>query len=359
MFYPPVKSSVPVQGIRMNKRFIYREENINKYMLIIIWFTLAIVFVTYQGMKNNEILDVLKAASFFIVPTILHIFFKRLKATKYVLIACGLVFVFMLMHLQKGLFDNTFVLFIVLAGTAVYFNILLTILTMLALMAGSLIMYLANQPYYFPGFSISNFLILIVALAVVGVLITLQTVLGKRILSSQLELYHNATRDQLTSAYNRAFFDEVLAYSFSNCKAQSRDLTLVICDVDDLKAINDTYGHLSGDTVIKKMGEGLLASCRRSDIVARLGGDEFGMILYDVNSDEAQVVINKCKEYIRRAFGNGPFRMSASFGTADLSVADTPDDLYKYADEAMYLTKKTNQLNKMAAENGRFKSGEM
>lgn len=326
-------------------------------MLIIIWFSFAVAFVFYQGLKNNEIMDVLKAASFFIVPTVLHIFFKRLKATKFVIVGCGVAFVFMLMHLQKGLFDNTFILFIILAGTAVYFNIFLTLLATIILVAGSLTMYLANQPYYFPTFSPSNFVILILALFVVGVFITLQTILGKRILSSQLELYHNATRDQLTNAYNRAFFDEVLAYSFSNCKAQSRDLTLVICDVDDLKSVNDTYGHLAGDTVIKKMGDSLLASCRRSDIVARLGGDEFGMILYDVNSEEAQVVIYKCKDIIRRACGNGPFRIAASFGTADLSVADKPEDLYKYADEAMYLAKKTNQLNKMASENRRYKLG--
>ena len=93
------------------------------------------------------------------------------------------------------------------------------------------------------------------------------------------ELREQATRDPLTGLYNRRFLGEALAREIERAKRYGHPLTLVMVDVDDFKAVNDRYGHVVGDTALRRVAEALLGNVRAGDLVFRYGGEEFVVLL--------------------------------------------------------------------------------
>ncbi len=99
--------------------------------------------------------------------------------------------------------------------------------------------------------------------------------------------------DHLTGIPNRAFFDAMLERSQLS---RHRPLSLLMCDLDYLKTINDTYGHAKGDEVLQKTAQLIQSSLRKEDFIARIGGDEFAVILPGADSKETLVVIERISE---------------------------------------------------------------
>ncbi len=93
------------------------------------------------------------------------------------------------------------------------------------------------------------------------------------------ELAEQAVRDPLTGLYNRRFFDEALVRNVETARRYGRELSLVLFDLDDFKAVNDTCGHQAGDDVLKTFAQLLQKAARKADVVCRIGGDEFAVIL--------------------------------------------------------------------------------
>jgi diguanylate cyclase (GGDEF)-like protein len=93
------------------------------------------------------------------------------------------------------------------------------------------------------------------------------------------QLAEQAVRDPLTGLYNRRFFDEALAQNIESARRYGRELSLVLFDLDNFKAVNDTCGHQAGDEVLKTFAHLLQKAARKADIVCRIGGDEFAIIL--------------------------------------------------------------------------------
>jgi diguanylate cyclase (GGDEF)-like protein len=96
-----------------------------------------------------------------------------------------------------------------------------------------------------------------------------------------------STTDPLTCVYNRRFINEFLKKEIERSKRLNREFSIVICDIDDFKRINDTYGHLSGDMVLKAFSQLILNDLRQLDVVGRYGGDEFMIILPETTSENA------------------------------------------------------------------------
>ena len=153
-----------------------------------------------------------------------------------------------------------------------------------------------------------------------------------------------ASNDQLTGLANRRLFEERLAQAIAKCRRYGGSFALVCIDLDGFKPINDTYGHQSGDLVLKAVSERLLASVRAVDTVARLGGDEFILILDPAPNDldDLKAICSRTLENIEKpiALEQVECSVSCSLGVAIFQKdgADA-DELFKSADQAMYLAK--------------------
>jgi len=167
-------------------------------------------------------------------------------------------------------------------------------------------------------------------------------------------LAQKAQVDGLTGLWNRTYFDRRLAQEVSESIRHRRPLTLVMCDVDGFKKLNDERGHPFGDMVLERLAK-ILQSGRGSDIPCRYGGEEFGIILPNTSGSEALEVADRYRRAIEletwpAAAGKV---ITASFGIADISVlpgAQGVDDLIAAADSALYRAK-LNGRNRVEASN--------
>lgn len=166
------------------------------------------------------------------------------------------------------------------------------------------------------------------------------------------EIYRLTTMDGLTQTYNKRHFLRELEREMSRSNRYERGLAIVMCDIDYFKSINDTYGHLAGDHVLRQMSSRVMGYIRRDDIFARYGGEEFALLLPEVDKQQAVMTAEK----LRRAIGEEPFffdnvsiPVTISMGVAQLSEYAQmsgvgPDELssfgfIKIADDRLYMAK--------------------
>jgi diguanylate cyclase (GGDEF)-like protein/PAS domain S-box-containing protein len=152
------------------------------------------------------------------------------------------------------------------------------------------------------------------------------------------QLRHLADHDTLSGLFNRRRFHEELAREL---RAGGRGAVLLF-DLDNFKAVNDTLGHAAGDAVIQRVGQALSSRLRTSDVSARLGGDEFGVILRRVRAEEADRVALELLDHIQGAIESEPAGagVSLSLGVAPFEGTGLePDELLRAADAAMYQAK--------------------
>ena len=151
-------------------------------------------------------------------------------------------------------------------------------------------------------------------------------------------------RDHLTTVYNRRFLDERLPSEIVLAKVNRQPLTVIFADIDNLKWINDTYGHPAGDTVIQSVGRAIEHTLRRAtDWVARYGGDEFLICLPDAGEDAAGLVTGRIRESVGalRVFSGAaqiPVRLTFGVETS-MEESLTADELITRADRKMYESK--------------------
>lgn len=165
------------------------------------------------------------------------------------------------------------------------------------------------------------------------------------------QLFEAATRDFLTSAYNKKYFVERLQEEFSFAHRHSRELSVLVIDIDHFKKINDTYGHLAGDIAIKKIAHHLMSHTRKDDIVARFGGEEFVILMRDVPKAKAQQlgeIIRKGISEIGIKSGQSTFRLTVSVGIATLSPQTKAkfegfESLIDEADKRLYEAKSSGR----------------
>jgi diguanylate cyclase (GGDEF)-like protein len=151
-------------------------------------------------------------------------------------------------------------------------------------------------------------------------------------------LQRNALTDGLTGVANRRAFDVALAREISLADRTGTPLAVIILDLDKFKSLNDTYGHLAGDDVLRAVGAALRACTRQSDLVARYGGEEFVLLLPGGNEDDAIGAARRVRETLRGV--EGPRAITASLGIAGFpSHGATGAELLAAADEALYAAK--------------------
>ena len=155
----------------------------------------------------------------------------------------------------------------------------------------------------------------------------------------QRELRYLSEHDALSGVYNRRHFDMALRQLVHQVKRTPRPITLVVCDVDDFKRINDILGHAAGDAVIRALGSALMSAARQGDVVARLGGDEFATVLMDANAQHAQGYVQRVQTLVQSNLNptHPTVAVSLSVGIAALKTDfETHERWMEQADMALY-----------------------
>ena len=158
--------------------------------------------------------------------------------------------------------------------------------------------------------------------------------------ANQMVLAHRAEHDTLTDTLNRAAYDRLRTLF----KESSMPIALVILDVDQFKRINDSFGHETGDLVLKSAASLLQGSFRSADYVIRLGGDEFVIIMTDISFENGDVIKNKItqiNDFLRnQQDGLPPISLSAGVAFSEQGFSD---DLFMKADKALYQAKNSGR----------------
>lgn len=161
------------------------------------------------------------------------------------------------------------------------------------------------------------------------------------------EIYRLMTIDGLTELHNKRFFNEALDREMSRCKRYARLFSLVLFDIDHFKHINDTFGHLAGDHVLRQLGGVIRTSIRRDDVPARTGGEEFSVIMPESAIEGAVVLAEKLRRAIQEtsfAFEGTIIPVTVSLGVAQWNPAiEDPNELVKSADQKLYEAKRSGR----------------
>src|SRR5687767_1733271 len=159
----------------------------------------------------------------------------------------------------------------------------------------------------------------------------------------EAQLLHQAFHDHLTGLANRALFLDRLGHAMARLARDRELLSVLFLDLDNFKAVNDTQGHSAGDRLLSIVGDRLLSATRGCDTVARLGGDEFAVLLDSPNGREGvEIVAQRITRALERPIEIDPGRevvASASVGIATWHGGESPDELLRNADVAMYAAK--------------------
>ncbi len=178
----------------------------------------------------------------------------------------------------------------------------------------------------------------------VTLLITL--IILKTVKNHHKSLNYLATYDDLTDLQNRRVFNEELQQFFLLSQRRQSPLSLLFLDLDDFKKVNDTFGHQTGDKVLKRVAGILKQNIRQTDILGRWGGEEFIVALIDSKSESAKVITEKLRtniekdEILHQLINQN---LTASFGLTTLNAQDTMDSLLKRVDEALYEAKRNGK----------------
>lgn len=161
---------------------------------------------------------------------------------------------------------------------------------------------------------------------------------------SNEKLHNLSMRDSLTNLSNRRHFDIALAQEAHRAQRNSRDLSLLMLDVDRFKRFNDTYGHMAGDTCLAMVADVLRKATRRAgELAARYGGEEFALILPDVSIDEAARIAESIRAGVERlnvpCLSGRRTSVTISIGVAGLGAGADVQALVEDADDALYRAK--------------------
>jgi diguanylate cyclase (GGDEF)-like protein len=157
------------------------------------------------------------------------------------------------------------------------------------------------------------------------------------------EIYRLMTTDGLTELMNRRAFEEALTREITRAGRHARPVAVCLLDIDRFKGVNDTFGHLAGDAILRQLGALLRANLRRDDVAGRMGGEEFGIILPEVDTSGGVVVAEKIRRLVeahRFEFDGTVMPVTISLGvTARRGDESDPIEIIRRADELLYEAK--------------------
>ena len=160
-----------------------------------------------------------------------------------------------------------------------------------------------------------------------------------------------AITDGLTGLYTRTHFIERLQEEIERAKTNAIPITVAIIDIDYFKKVNDTYGHLAGDTFLKQLSNILRRRFRTVDVLARYGGEEFAVLMCHTNIKESYKILEEVRKMVEEekffmpieSYRPIQIKKTISIGIAQLTTEQVPDEIIKKADDALYMAKKNGR----------------
>jgi len=160
-----------------------------------------------------------------------------------------------------------------------------------------------------------------------------------------------AITDGLTGLYTRTHFIERLQEEIERAKTNSIPISIAMIDIDYFKKVNDTYGHLAGDTFLKQLSNILRRRFRSVDVLARYGGEEFAVLMYHTTIQESYKILEEVRKMVEEekffmpieSYRPIQIKKTISIGIAELTTEETPDELIKKADDALYSAKENGR----------------
>ena len=160
-----------------------------------------------------------------------------------------------------------------------------------------------------------------------------------------------AITDGLTGLYTRAYFIERLQEEIERAKTNSIPITVAMIDIDYFKKVNDTYGHLAGDTFLKQLSNILRRRFRAVDVLSRYGGEEFAVLMYHTTINESYKILEEVRKMVEEekffmpieSYHPIQIKKTISIGIAELKDELNPDEIIKKADDALYTAKKNGR----------------
>lgn len=161
-------------------------------------------------------------------------------------------------------------------------------------------------------------------------------------------LYAMATEDKLTQLLTRRAGDEILAQAYHRYREEQCPLSVIICDIDHFKAVNDTYGHLAGDQILQRIAKTLKEQLRPSDPVIRWGGEEFVAVIHAPISNATDLA-ERLRIAVSSLKNDEVGRVTMSLGVAELITGESVEQLLGRADGALYRAKRNGRDMTMVA----------
>jgi diguanylate cyclase (GGDEF)-like protein len=170
--------------------------------------------------------------------------------------------------------------------------------------------------------------------------------INAKLLEINQELDKYSRTDVLTGLSNRRDFTEKINYELSRVHRSKKTFSILMCDIDYFKKVNDTYGHDCGDYVLIYIADLLRTTLREQDIIARWGGEEFIILLPDTSLKGAKEIAEKLRRRVAReqyVYNNKKFKLTVSIGISGYEEGHSIDDCIKIADESLYVAKETGR----------------
>ena len=156
-------------------------------------------------------------------------------------------------------------------------------------------------------------------------------------------LYDLATRDEKTGLYNFKFFNSVFDMELEKARRKKQKLSLFIIDIDFFKKINDTYGHIQADELLKRLADVVQKQLRISDILARFGGEEFVVLLPETSLTKAKKLTSRIRTKIKENKILKKYNLTVSGGITEYKERDNKKKMKERADKALYKAKNSGR----------------
>ncbi|MDP2344623.1 MAG: GGDEF domain-containing protein [Deltaproteobacteria bacterium] len=154
------------------------------------------------------------------------------------------------------------------------------------------------------------------------------------------EIYRMAIIDGLTQIYNKRYFMEFIDREMARCARYNRSLTLIMFDLDHFKKINDEFGHLAGDYVLKRLANSIMAkNIRKEECFSRYGGEEFCIVLPDTPKQNGAILAEKIRVMVMETkfeFETNNIPVTISMGVSEMQKGDTVENFIQRADDKLY-----------------------